>query len=279
MALPSRPRRGWLLEEFPYIAVGDGPKPLLVVPGIGDAMFDGEYSRPVAWATRTFFREFLEDYTIYMVSRPRGLEAGTSITDMAREYVRVLEEIGPASVVGVSMGGLIVQDLALEAPDLVDRLVIVVSGTRLAPAIRPRVKRHRRYALEGDLERIQTELVRETFTGLRQRLYPWLSRAFSQVRPPYPANPEDLVVSIDAVLEFDSRERIDGIDARTLVIGGTEDAFFPESILRETHACLSDAQLAMFRGARHGPFIEHKGAFENWVTRFLAGAVDDVDSR
>ncbi|MHC3437839.1 alpha/beta fold hydrolase [Natrialbaceae archaeon A-gly3] len=274
MAIPSRPRRGWLLEEFPYVAVGSGPTPLLVVPGIGDAMFDGEYSRPVAWLTRTFFREFLDDYTIYMVSRPRGLEAGTSITDMAADYARVLEAIGPASVVGVSIGGLIVQDLALEAPELVDRLVIAVSGTRIAPAVRPRVWRHRRYALEGDLARIQTELIRETFTGLRRRLYPWLSRAFARVRPPYPADPEDLVVSIDAVLDFDSRERIDGIDARTLVIGGTEDAFFPESILRETHDAVPDAQLAMFRGARHGPFLERKGGFENWVKRFLAGEVD-----
>ena len=279
MTIPSRPRRGWLLEEFPYVAVGSGPTPLLVVPGIGDAMFDGEYSRSVAWLTRTFFREFLDEYTIYMVSRPRGLEAGTSISDMADDYARVLGAIGPASVVGVSMGGLIAQDLALEAPALVDRLVIAVSGTRIAPAVRPRVKRHRRYALEGEFSRIQTELVRETFTGFRRRLYPWLSRAFSWVRPPYPADPEDLVVSIDAVLDFDSRDRLGEVDARTLVIGGTEDAFFPEDILRETHTKLPDAQLAMFRGARHGPFLERKTAFESWVTRFLAGEVDGVTSR
>lgn len=270
----SRPDRGWLLEEFPYVRVGDGPRTLLVVPGIGDAMFDGEYSRPVAWAFRTFLADFLEEYTIYMVSRPRGLAPETSIRELARGYARVLDAIGPASVVGISMGGLIAQDLALECPDRIDRLAVVVAGTRLAAGSQPRIRRHRELALEGDLAAIGTDLVRETFTGWRRAVAPWLSRAALAVRPPYPADERDLVVSIDAVLEFDSRDRLDGIEVPTLVAGGTTDTFFPEPILRETHAVIPDARLALFHGTRHGPFLERKRAFDRLMGRFLEGELE-----
>lgn len=247
---------------------------MLVVPGIGDAMFDGEYSRSVAWAFRTSLAAFRDEFTIYMVSRPRGLDEGTSVRELACEYGRVLEEVGPASVVGVSMGGLIAQELARERSDSVSRLAVVVAGSRLAPDCRPRIRRHRELALEGKLAAIQTDLVRETFTGWRRAIAPWLSRAVGTVRPPYPADRRDLVVSIDAVLAFDGRDRLGDVDVPTLVVGGTDDLFFPESILRETHAAIPDARLALFHGARHGPFLEYKAAFDRLMGRFLDGKLD-----
>ncbi len=273
----SRPERGQLLDEFPYVRVGDGPRTLLLIPGIGDALFDGEYGPLASWGLRAFLREYVDDHTVYLVSRPRGLAEGTSIRDMARDYGRVLdEELGPASVIGVSMGGLIAQDLAIDRPDLVDRLVLAVSGCRVAAESVPTIRRNRRRALERDWTALRSDLVRELYTGWRRAVYPRLSRTIGRVRPPAPADPLDAVVSIDAVLEFDSRERLERIHAPTLVIGGTDDLYFPEPVLRETHEEIPDAQLAMFREARHGAFLERKAGFDNWVTRFLTSEPTQV---
>lgn len=258
--------------QYPYVRVGHGPERLLVIPGIGDAMFDGEYGRTDAVTTAATFRRFLADYTVYLVSRPRGLEDRQSIAAMADDYERVLDDhVGEASVLGLSMGGLIAQELARERPDLIDRLVLAVTGCRLAGAGRPIVRELHRLGLEGEWTEIRARLYEEMFTGAWRRTVPLLSRTIGRLSPPEPADPRDVPISFDAVHDYDGTDRLAGIEPRTLVIGGTEDPFFPESILRETHEGLPDAQLAMFDGARHGAFLERKAGFDNWVQRFLAG--------
>ncbi|QSW99042.1 alpha/beta fold hydrolase [Haloterrigena alkaliphila] len=271
-ALTRRFDTGQFDGRIPYVRVGTGPKTLLVIPGVGDAMFDGEYDRTDAVTTAATFRRFLDGYTVYQVSRPRGLEDHQSIAAMARDYEHVLaEHVGSASVLGLSMGGLIAQELARERPDLVDRLALGVSGCRLAGAGRPIVRELHRLALEGEWTEIRARLYEEMFTGPLGRAVPLLSRTVGRVRPPNPADPRDVSISLDAVHDYDGTESLAEIEPRTLVIGGTDDPFFPETILRETHEGLPDSQLAMFTGARHGAFLERKAGFDGWVRRFLEG--------
>ncbi|MEY7849850.1 alpha/beta fold hydrolase [Natrarchaeobius sp. A-rgal3] len=274
------PETGWLDETYPYVRIGDGPKTLLVIPGLSDAMFDGEYGRTGAFLTWRGFGHFTDEYTVYVVSRPRGLSDDRTIETMAHDYARVLEtHVGSASVLGISMGGLIAQELARIRPDLLERLVVAVSGCRLAASSRPMGRKMREFAVEREWIDIQCQLHEAMFTGVRRRLYPAYSRTLGRLRPPEPASPRDVVVSIDAVLAYDGSDRLEEIEPRTLVIGADDDPFFPEEILRETHAGLPDAQLAMFRGAKHGVFLERKEAFDNWTKRFLEGETARVRDR
>ncbi|WP_154660480.1 alpha/beta fold hydrolase [Halopiger goleimassiliensis] len=280
MALPLHTDAGYLGGTHPYVRVGDGPKTLLVLPGIGDALFDGEYGRArtaLAWSR---FRQFTDEYTVYLVSRPRGLADDASIETMAADYARVLESsIGLGSVLGLSMGGLIAQELARIRPSLVDRLVLGVSGCRVAADARPILRELHGHAIDRNWTAIRSRLYEEMYTGMRRRLYPSLSNVIGRLRPPTPAESRDVVVSFEAVRDYDGTDRLERIDRRTLVIGADEDPFFPEGILRETHAGLPDSQLALFTGARHGVFLEQKQAFDNWVRRFLAGEAATVRRR
>ncbi|MCU4971466.1 alpha/beta hydrolase [Halobacteria archaeon AArc-m2/3/4] len=280
MLTSTQPETGQLMGSLPYVKVGDGPKTLLVIPGLGDTMFDGSYGRVGAWLARRTWRRYGETYTVYVVSRPRGLADGRTIRGMAADYARVLENrLESASVLGISMGGLIAQELAFGRPDLVDRLVVAVSGCRLSEEGARIVKRLQWYALERDWTEIRATLFEEMYTGRKQRVFPTLARSAGRVRPPNPADPEDVLVSIDAVLEYDGTDHLGEIEPRTLVIGGTDDPFFPEEILRETHERLPDAQLAMFRDARHGAFLERKEGFDNWVLQFLEGEEVRISQR
>ena len=280
MTVSMHTERGHLAGTYPYVRVGDGPKTLLVIPGIGDAMFDGEYGRTGELATRVQFRRFTDEYTVYVVSRPRGLADDATIESMADDYARVLESwVGPASVLGLSMGGLIAQELARERPSLVDRLVVGVSGCRVAADSRPTLRELHGHAVDRNWLEIRSRLLEEMYTGTRRRLYPTLSRTLGRLRPPTPADGRDVIVSFEAVRDYDGSDRLGEIDTRTLVVGADEDPFFPEPILRETHAGLPDSQLAMFRGARHGVFLEEKSAFDATVERFLERETARVEQR
>lgn len=258
--------------DNPYLRIGNGPGTLMVVPGLGDALFDGSYGRVEARMTAWALRRYAGEYTIYVVSRPRGLDPDASIEGMATDYCRILEErLGSTPVVGFSMGGLIAQEIARDRPDLVDRLVIAVSGCRLAPGSREIGRRLRWYALEDEWVELRAVLYEAMFTGRRRRLYPALARSVGRLRPPEPADPGDVIASIDATFAYDGCDRLGEIEPRTLVIGGDEDPFFPESILRETHEGLPDAQLALFRDGRHGVLLERSEGFDGWTLDFLAG--------
>lgn len=216
----ERVATGELLGEFPYARVGRGPRTVVVIPGVDDAMFSGRYPTGIAWSFYWHFSRFVGDHTVYLVSRPRSLSEGHTIADMADGYAAVLaNELGPADVMGLSMGGQIAQELAIQHPDLVGRLVVANSGHRIADL--DIVDRVLRYATRQDWASIRAELASAMFSDLRAVAYPPLAATVGRFLFPRPADPDDVLVSLHAVREFDAADRLGAIKAPTLVFGGT----------------------------------------------------------
>lgn len=263
---------GDLLGRFPYVRVGSGPRTLVVFPGLDDAMYSGRFPPGARTAMYWYFSSFVDDCTVYVVSRPRHLPADHDVHDMADDYAGVLEaELGPASVLGVSMGGLIAQSLAARHSDLVDRLVLANTGHRVADL--ETVDRFLGYADEHDWAAIRAELSAAMFSDWRSMVYPGVAVTLGRFLAPTPADPDDVRISLEAAREFDGQDLLADVEAPTLVFGGTEDPFFPESVFRQTAEGIPDADLALVRGAKHGAFHEWKPAFESRVVSFLAEPV------
>lgn len=268
MVLADTVETGAFDDRFPFVRVGSGSRPLVVFPGIDDAMFDGRYPTAVGWAFRWYFARFVDDFAVYVISRPRELPDGHGIGDMADDYATAVEtEIGPANVLGLSMGGMIAQAFAVRHPDLVDRLVLANTGCRFADP--EALDRFREHASDRDWGRIRAELSAAMFTGGRALAYPPLALTFGRLVAPRPADPADVGISLNAVDAFDSTDRLDAVEARTLVFGGTADPYFPESVLTETADGIRDAGRSFVPGAKHGAFHEHKGTFDRRVDDFL----------
>src|SRR3954469_14312178 len=116
-------REGLLPGGLSYAAAGSGP-PVVVLPGIsGDpADADGRGRR----MNLRVFRRLTRHFTVYVVNVKPGLTPGASGHDVANDYARAIaEEFDRAvALVGVSTGGSIAQCLAIDHPDLVERLVL-----------------------------------------------------------------------------------------------------------------------------------------------------------
>ena len=260
--------------RYPYVRFGDGPRTLVVFAGLSDAFQPEVAARYLGLLLeRYYYRLFADDYAVYLVSRRRNLPEGTTTREMADEYAELLEThgIAPADVLGVSLGGLIAQHLAVDRPDLVRRLVLGVSGRKVGEAGRRTLRRWADWADRGWWFDAYLDSIPVTYTGYRRWLYPPLIRIVGRLLLSEPAAISDVAVSARACLDHDATDRLSGIEAPTLVIGGTEDHFFPAEIVRETAAEVPDSRLELIDGTGHGAFEERKRAFDKTVLAFLQG--------
>ncbi|WP_253738939.1 alpha/beta fold hydrolase [Halohasta salina] len=271
----STPATGHLLDSFPYVRVGDGDKRLVMIPGFGDSMFGGRYPPAAAWALQAYFHRFTDACTVYVISRPRGLPANYQIDDAADQYGRILDGFPtPVDVLGISMGGFIGQELAARYPELVEQLVLTVSGWQVAESGRPIIERWQRYADQQRWYQLQSEAAAELYSVRDWRRY-LLGSVFglaSQSLLPRPAVSTDVSRSLSAILDYDATDILGEVDAETYVVGGSHDPFFPESILRETADRIPTADVFPIDGAKHGAFDERKRRHDTAVKAFLDGS-------
>ncbi|MDS0292730.1 alpha/beta fold hydrolase [Halogeometricum luteum] len=259
--------RGRFDGRIPYYRVGDGPETLVVLPGLSDAFLGSRAT--AAHLARTASRGLTDDFTVWTVGRPRGLDPETTTRDLAGSVATALDELDGGHVLGRSMGGLVAQHLAADYPKHVDRLVLASAGARLGDAGRAVLDDWDARAGDGEWGRLYASVARETYAGWRRRAYPPLLRAAGPALAP--PSPDDVRTSIRAVRDHDATDRLEKVTAPTLVLGGSEDRLFPADLLRETKAVLPDATLALLSGAGHAAAAEHPKVFGRTVRRFLRG--------
>ena len=109
-----------------FIRFGRGKRVLFMLPGLGDGLKTVRGTAvPMAW----MYRGFSEHFTVYALSRRRELPENYSTRQMAADVAAFLEEMGieKADFLGVSMGGMIGQWLAVDFPEKVENLVLAVT--------------------------------------------------------------------------------------------------------------------------------------------------------
>jgi pimeloyl-ACP methyl ester carboxylesterase len=263
----STPESGHLVGELPFIRFGDGPRTLVIFPPINDSLQDVTVGpRFLHW----YYRRFADEYTVYLVSRKRRLPSGHTTRDMAADYGRAFERsIGSANVVGLSLGGLVAQHFAADHPEYVESLVIGVAARGLGLEGQEIVRRWIGLAREGRWRNLHAEMVVDIYAGIRRPLYELLARLLGGAMVRSPAARQDFVASAEASLDHDATERLQAIEARTLVVGGAQDRLFPGHLQRDTAERIPNASLRLIERVGHGAFDERKRDFDAAIKEFI----------
>ncbi|WP_049928470.1 alpha/beta fold hydrolase [Halopiger goleimassiliensis] len=264
---------GTLPGGYPYASVGDGSRALVVLPGFEDSMFAGVYPPGSGWALVPYVGRFLESHSVSIVSRPRGLPADYDEETAADGHARSLEALAKSAagvdLVGFSMGGLVGQALARRHPDLVDRLVLANSACRIDDDALDDVRTFERYARRRDWSAIRSKLVADMFADGRAVAYPPWLLTIGQFLQPRPADPDDVLRSLEFIRSFDGCDALGDVHQPTLVFGGERDPYFTPDRTRETAAGIPNAELELVPGAKHGAYHERKRTFDERVSAFL----------
>lgn len=166
----ARTDTGTLASGISYVAVGNGPR-TLVLPGFGDALFSGMYPPFLGGRSRPTFRDTFQSTRSTSSAALAGFHPDTMRkTHPKRTLESFPESHRPADVVGISMGGLTGQELARRRPDLVDRLVLANSASRLDEDAIPSIEHLETLARDHAWSEIRSELVQAMFTDGDERV-------------------------------------------------------------------------------------------------------------
>jgi pimeloyl-ACP methyl ester carboxylesterase len=268
MVIGTRFRRGrW--ADHPYVAVGNGPRTLLIVPGLNDPLCRVTDRLWFSLLVSTYCNRYTGRHTVAMVSRPAGLPEDASTRDLATGYSKVLEETGSADVMGLSMGGFLVAHLACDHSQLVDHAIFGLAAARLSDHGREVVERWREYATRENWRPIYEEAAHAVAGGLRGPVVRSAARLYSLIGSQSSIDRHDFLVSADACLAYDATPALGDISVPTLVIGGTEDPFFTRESYRETATEIPEAQFIEIENAGHEAVLNRQREFDGAIREFL----------
>ncbi len=249
--------------EIHYEERGSGDL-VVLIHGLGSSIRDWELQIPA----------FSERYRVIAIDvrghgqsdKPRG---PYSVVKFAADVATVLDklQVGPAHIVGISMGGMIAFQLAVDSPASIRSLVIVNSG----PALVLRTLKEK-FAIWS--RRVALRLV-----GL-----PALAKKVAAMNFPHPEqaalrdklasrladnDPAIYRASMEALVGWSVEDRIGSIQCPTLVLAADQD-YTPVAAKRVYAAKIPNARVAVIDNSRHVTPFDQPEAFNRVVLDFLS---------
>jgi pimeloyl-ACP methyl ester carboxylesterase len=241
---------GHTRNGLPYNRFGSGPRTAVVFQGL---LFENKpLTRLDARFVQRMYRWLEPEYTVYIVTRKKGLPEGCTLADMSDDYAEMIaaEFDGPVDVIGTSTGGSIALQFGADHGELARRLVIHSGAYRLGPAGKDVQLRLRDLVQEGEWRRANATLMEFALKPAWYRSA--LAAAMSVLMTMRaPDDPSDLITTIEAEDAFDLRNRLGEIAVPTLVLAGAADPFYTEELFRQTAQGIPGAQLVLYPGMGH----------------------------
>lgn len=196
-----------------------------------------------------------------------------TIHAMADDTVGLMDalQIPQAHVLGVSMGGMIAQAIALGHPQRVKGLVLVVTHCGGAQQVRPTEEIAR---LVGDMVTVgspesRIKALPAFFDAATLRNLPACVQTYATVSMKYPADEKILSRQFAAIQGFDLYDRLPAIQAPTLVLASPGDVLIPPGNSQILAECIPQARLVSIPGGGHQILIEQPEACNRAVMDFL----------
>ena len=251
--------------DMDYVVFGQGQQPFVILPGLSDGL---KTVRGQATILASYYKQLARDFRIYIFSRKNDLETGYTTREMASDQYTAMNELGidKAYVMGVSQGGMIAQYLAIDHPDVVEKLVIGVSVARQNQTIQSVISNWRYMAERNDYKSLIVDTMEKTFTEKHLRKYRLLYPIISRIGKPRSFH--RFLIQAEACMSHDAYSELDRITCPTLVIGGDSDNVVGRNSSEEMAERIKDSTLVVYEGLGHGAYEETKD-FNLQVERFL----------
>ena len=227
---------------------------------------------------RSALRTFSQHYRVLIFDN-RGAGQSSSpdypytIEMMANDTLNLMDalHIKKAHILGHSMGGGIAMQLALLAPDRVDKLILVSSRPKISAVAAMLFGMREKLQKLNVPEELLAEYTMPILFGDRFLQNNMNIKGFAQwtVRNPHPQTPIGYKHQLHASSTRDIIDELPNITADTLIINGTEDVLVPITYADKLSQQFPNARLALIPDCAHMPHVEQPEAFEKAVMGFI----------
>ena len=250
-----------------YESHGDGD-PLVLIRGLGSNA-DHWYAQ-VPDLSRHYRVITFDNRGIARSTDPGG---PFTIPDMAEDTIRLMNALGieQAHVLGLSLGGMVAQEIAIGHPERIKGLILVVTlygGQHQVLAEDTVREKLQRMLVDGSLDaRIMALDVFFAPRTIKER--PQILQAYAEVSMKHPAGMEILQRQWEAASRHDTYDRLDRIKTPTQVLTGEEDVLIPPGNSEILAERIPDAELLVIPGGGHQIMIEQPQACNLAIFDFL----------
>lgn len=234
---------------LPSFVSGRG-HPLVYLPGLA---FSHALPTGLArLAERSLFGPLACRHRVHWLGRRPDVPDGFTIADFAQDCAAFLRSRvdHPLDVVGMSTGGFLGLQLALDHPELVRRLVVIGAGSRLTEA-GATFERQLLEALEGGRTAAAWRVLGADVAPNRAFARP--AAAVAGALGPFmsPDDLRDAAATARADLAFDLTAQLGSIHVPTLFVSGCRDKAFDAELARATWSGIPYAELLLLPHTGH----------------------------
>lgn len=198
---------------------------------------------------------------------PPGPYTLDELVDDAAALIRE-RAVGPVVYVGLSMGGMVAQGLAVRHPSLVRGIVVANSTARYPDAARAAWTQRIASVREQGMAAVADATMERWFTpGFRATRPEVVDRFRHAVLQ---ADAAGYAATCEAIAAVDWLDRLDGVACPALVIAGAQDAGAPPEMGRAIAERIPGAELQVWDDVAHMSAIEQPARFIVALRSFFA---------
>lgn len=252
-----------------YDQKGEG-EPLLLIMGITAR---GEvWEKHLNYWSQYFHCIIADNRGVGLTDAPPG---SYSSAEMATDYAGLLEhlDIESCSVIGCSMGSIIAQQLAILFPERVSSLVLMCTWSycdNKTSSIFELMKIYKERLEPGEFAHYIQQLIysKKTWDDEKQLITFQQDRKTASSEE-VPQSLQGLKGQADACITHNTFDELRSISQPTLVIGGGEDRFVPDWMLREIADEIPHSTLYLYKDAGHAFHWEHIEDFNPRIKKWI----------
>jgi 3-oxoadipate enol-lactonase len=193
-----------------------------------------------------------------------------TLDQLADDAQALLKALGVAKThwIGLSMGGMIGQTLALKSPEIFLSLSLCDTSSRIPAEAKPLWADRIKTAQTQGMEPLVEGTIGRWFTApFREQRNDVVEPVRTMIRRTPPQGYAGCCAAISAL---DLTDRLPAIKIPTLVVVGEEDQGTPVAASQAIQAKIAGSQLEILKSAAHLANMEQPEAFTNALTTFLA---------
>ena len=226
-----------------------------MLPGLGDGL---RSVRGLAMPMALMYRRLTGHFTVWMFSAGDPLPQPCTTGALAEDLNAAWDILGLRNVnlLGVSMGGMLAQELTLRAPEKVERLILTVTAPGPNPLLEESVRGWIGMAGRGDYRGIMLDTAERSYSDKRLKLARAEYSLLGSIGKP--KSFARFLTQAESCLTHDAWEQLPRIFCPTLIIGGTEDGIVTAEGSRELAGQIVGAELFLYEGLSHALYEEAK---------------------